>query len=131
MEDARIALMRKVFADWKARDFEALMKLTHPQISAELVLPPGSAAQTYDGEDAIQGFLSDGDRDYEYFEADAEAFDIGPTGRVFAEGTVSYRKRGGGGMSSVAFWACEIKDDKIVAWQSFSDRGRARAAAGL
>ena len=123
--------MRSVFEGWKARDFDRLLELTDPQISAELVLPPGVATESYSGRDEIRAFLHDGDAEYEYFEAEPKAFAIGPTGRVFAEGLVSYRKRGARGMSSIAFWVCEVKEGRIVSWQSFSDRGPALAASGL
>ena len=78
--------MRQVFEEWEARDFEALLALTDPQIVATLVLPPGAAAQTHSGTGEIQAFLQDGDQQYEYFKAEPLEFAIGPGGRVFAEG---------------------------------------------
>ena len=131
MEDPRIAVMRRVFEGWKARDFNALLDLTDPRISARLRLQPGESARSYRGRDEIHAFLQEGDERYEHFEAEPQAFAVGSTGRVFAEGSVSYRKRGGGGMASVAYWVCEVRDGKIVFWESFSDRGRALTAAGL
>ena len=131
MEDARIAVMKRVFEGWKARDFDALVDLADPQIFAELRLPPGEATQSYRGHDEILAFLRDGDETYELFEAEPRAFAVGSTGRVFAEGSVSYRTRDGGGMTSVAYWVCEIQNGKIVSWESFSDRRRALTAADL
>jgi ketosteroid isomerase-like protein len=131
MEDARIAVMRRVFEGWEARDFEALLALVHPEIVAALALPPGAAAETHRGKGEIQAFLRDGDAQYEYFKAEPRAFAIGPSGRVFAEGSVSYKKRGSGGISSVAYWVCEVRDERIVFWESFSDRRLALMASGL
>ena len=34
-------------------------------------------------------------------------------------------------MASVAYWVCEVRDGRIVFWESFSDRRRALMAAGL
>ena len=44
---------------------------------------------------------------------------------------MSYKKHGSRGISSAAYWVCEIREDKIVFWESFSDRQRALAASGL
>jgi ketosteroid isomerase-like protein len=131
MEDPRIGVMKGVFEGWKARDFDALLDLADPEIFAELTLPPGNATRTYRGHDEIRAFLRDGDETYEHFEAEPRAFAVGSTGRVFAEGSVNYKRPGVGGMTSVAYWVCEVRDGKIVSWQSFSDRRRALTAAGL
>jgi ketosteroid isomerase-like protein len=131
MDDPRIAVMKQVFAAWKVRDFQALIDLADPEILARLALPPGAATRTYRGHDEIQTFLRDGDEAYEQFDADAASFAVGPTGLVFAEGSVSYNRPGTAGIASVAYWVCDVRDGKIVFWESFSDRPRALAAAGL
>jgi ketosteroid isomerase-like protein len=131
MEDPRIGIMKRVFEGWEERDFDTLLDLTDPQIFAELVLPPGDATESYRGQEEIRAFLRDGDETYEHFKAEPRVFAVGSTGRVFAEGSVSYKRPGTGGMTSVAFWVCEVRDGKIVSWQSFSDRRRALAAADL
>jgi ketosteroid isomerase-like protein len=131
MEDPRIAIMKRVFEGWKARDFDALLDLSDPEIFAELTLPPGDSRRSYRGHEEIRSFLRDGDETYEHFKAEPQAFAVGSTGRVFAEGSVSYKTPGARGMTSVAYWVCEVRDGKIVSWQSFSDRRRALAAAGL
>ena len=123
--------MQSVFDGWRARDFDALLEATDPAIFAELVLPPGEGTETYRGRDEIAAFLRDGDEAYEHFEAEPRMFAVGPTGRVFAEGSVSYRRRGSGGMASMAFWVCEVRDGKVVHWESFSNRDRALSAAGF
>jgi ketosteroid isomerase-like protein len=131
MEDPRIGVMKRVFEGWKARDFDALVDLTDPQIFADLALPPGDSRRSYRGHGEIRSFLREGDETYEHFEAEPQAFAVGSTGRVFAEGSVSYKTPGARGMTSVAYWVCEVRDGKIVSWQSFSDRRRALAAAGV
>jgi ketosteroid isomerase-like protein len=123
--------MKRVFAGWKARDMDALLELVDPAIVARLALPPGSAATTYTGRDEISAFLHDGDAAYEQFDAHAGSFAVGPTGRVFAEGSVRYKRPGAGGIASVAYWVCQVRDDKIVFWEFFSDWSRSLAAAGL
>jgi ketosteroid isomerase-like protein len=130
-DDQRIRVMKRVFEGWKARDFDALLDLTDPQIFAELALPPGDSTQSYRGHEEIRAFLRDGDETYEHFKAEPQTFAVGSSGRVFAEGSVSYKRPGTGGMTSAAFWVCEVRDSKIVSWQSFSNRRRALAAAGL
>jgi hypothetical protein len=42
-DDPRIRVMKRVFEGWKARDFDALLDLSDPQVFAELALPPGDA----------------------------------------------------------------------------------------
>jgi ketosteroid isomerase-like protein len=123
--------MRRVFEGWKRRDFEALLELTHPDIFAQVVLPPGEAKRAYRGREEILAFLHDGDDKYEQFEAEPRTFTVGPTGRVLAEGSVSYKGRDSGGIASVAYWVCEVRDGKIVWWESFSERADALQAAGL
>jgi ketosteroid isomerase-like protein len=130
-DDPRIGVMKRVFAGWAERDFDTLVELTDPQIFAELALPPGDATESYRGQEEIRAFLRDGDETYEHFKAEPQVFAVGSTGRVFAEGSVSYKTPGARGMTSVAFWVCEVREGKIVSWQSFSDRRRALAAAGL
>lgn len=115
----------------EARDFNALLDLTDPQIFAQVALPPGEATRTYRGHDEIRAFLHEGDETCEHFEAEPRVLAVGPTGRVYAEGSVSYKKQGAGGMTSVAYGVCEVRDGQIVSWNSFSDRRRALAAAGL
>ena len=123
--------MKHVFTAWKARDFHALIDLADPEILARLALPPGAATRTYRGHDEIQTFLPDGDKAYEHFDAEAGSFAVGPTGLVFAEGSVSYNRPSTAGIASVAYWVCDVRDGKIVFWESFSDRARALAAARL
>jgi ketosteroid isomerase-like protein len=112
MEDSRIALMRRVFEGWKRRDFDALLELTHPDIFARVVLPPGEAKRAYRGREEILAFLHDGDDKYEQCEAEPRTFTVGPTGRVLAEGSVSYKGRDTGGIASVAYWVCEVRDGR-------------------
>jgi ketosteroid isomerase-like protein len=130
-DDPRIGVMKRVFKGWEERDFDTLVELTDPEIFAELVVPPGDATESYRGQEEIRALLRDGDETYEHFKAEPRAFAVGSTGRVFAEGSVSYNTPGARGMTSVAFWVCEVRDGKIVSWQSFSDRRSALAAAGL
>lgn len=75
--------MKRVFEGWEARDFDALLGLTDPQIFAELALPPGDSTQSYRGQEEIRSFLRDGDETYEHFKAEPRAFAVGSTGRVF------------------------------------------------
>jgi hypothetical protein len=131
MEDPRIAVMTQVFTAWKARDFQTLVQLADPSIFARLALPPGSATRTYRGRDEIRDFLHDGDEAYEHFEAEPQSFAVGPTGLVFAEGSVSYKRPGVAGIASVAYWVCQVQESKIVFWESFSEKSLALAAAGL
>ena len=131
MDDVGVAVMKRVFEGWAERDFSALLELVHPDIVARLALPPRQATVEYRGPAEIAGFLQDGDSSYEHFEAEARSFTVGPSGRVFAEGSVSYRAPGRAGIASVAYWVCEVRDGKIVSWESFSDRGPALVAAGL
>jgi ketosteroid isomerase-like protein len=131
MDDPRISVMKRVFAKWATRDLAALSDLADPQILAALVLPPGNAKREYRGRAEIEAFLEDGAARYERFEAEANDFAIGPGGRVFAEGTVSYRAAGAKGLTSAAYWVCEVRDGRIATWESFSDRASARVAAGL
>ena len=123
--------MKRVFEGWAARDFDALLSLVDPDIVARLTLPPGAAVHEYRGTGEIAAFLEQGDADYARFDADAKKFAVGPNGHVFAEGSVSYRPSNDGGMASRAYWVCEVRDGKIVSWQSFSDRRSALAAAGF
>jgi ketosteroid isomerase-like protein len=107
------------------------MELVHPDIVARLALPPGASTEEYRGHGEIAGFLDDGDARYDRFDAEPRAFAVGPTGRVFAEGSVSYGTTGSAGIASVAYWVCEVRDGKIVSWESFGDRRRALTAAGF
>jgi hypothetical protein len=93
MEDPRIGVMKRVFEGWKARDFDALLDLAHPQIFAHVAVPPGEATRSYCGRDEIRGFLHEGDETYEHFEAEPRVFAVGPTGRVFAEDPSAARSR--------------------------------------
>jgi ketosteroid isomerase-like protein len=131
MDDPRISVMKRVFDKWATRDLAALSDLAHPQILAALVLPPGNAKREYRGRGEIEMFLEEGAAKYERFEAEANGFAIGPSGRVFAEGSVSYRVAGAKGLTSAAYWVCDVRDGKIAAWESFSDRLSARLAAGF
>jgi hypothetical protein len=75
--------------------------------------------------------LRDGDEKYDRYEAEPHTFTVGPTGRVLAEGSVSYRRRADGGMAALAYWVCEIRQGKVAWWEAFSERAPALRAAGL
>lgn len=123
--------MKKVFEGWRARDFDALIELTHPEIVALVAAPPADTKRAYKGKDEVLAFLWEGEETYAEYLAEATTFAVGPTGRVLAEGWVSYKRREDGGLASVAYWVCEVRDERIVYWESFSDADRARHAAGM
>ena len=131
MEDGKISLMKRVFDSWRTRDFDSLVDLAHPEIFAQVGVPPDETKRTYRGRDEILAFLREGDETYDHFEAEPHTFTVGPAGRVLAEGSVRYKPRVNGGMAALAYWVCEIREGKIAWWQSFSDRSQALQAAGL
>jgi ketosteroid isomerase-like protein len=131
MEDPVTDLMRRAFGCYRERDLDALIGLVHPAIVA-VDATPLAAKHVYQGRDEILAMLRERDSQFADYQAEARTFTVTPDGRVLAEGFARYKRAGAGqGAAQAFYWLCEVRDDMIVRWESFTDRHEALAAAGL
>jgi ketosteroid isomerase-like protein len=88
---------------------------------------------SYQGEDGIRSWMEEMKREWEFFETRPEEFrDLGDD-RVLILGSWNARGRGSGIQldSQQAAWLFRFKAGKIDRMQTFTDRERAIAAAGI
>jgi ketosteroid isomerase-like protein len=131
MAGAATDLMRRVFDGYRERDFVALVELFHPDVVL-VVAAPLAAKRVYQGRDEVLAMLRERDLQYAEYQTAARTFKTTPDGRVLAEGFAHYKPAGGlQGVTQAFYWLCEVRDDKVVRVESFTERGEALAAAGL
>jgi ketosteroid isomerase-like protein len=131
VEASAVGLIRRAFELYRERDFDALAGMFHPGVVAVAAVPLG-AKHVYTGRDEVLGMLRERESKYAEYESEARSFTATPDGRVLVEGFAHYKPVGGGqGATQVFYWLCEVRDGRIVRWESYTDRGEAKAAAGL
>jgi ketosteroid isomerase-like protein len=131
MSDPAVELIQRAFGLYRERDFDALAGMFDPEVVAVTAVPLG-AKHVYEGRGEVLGMLRERESKYAEYQAEARAFTATPDGRVFAEGFAHYKPAGGGQGATQAFYSlCEVREGRIVRWESFTDRGEATAAAGL
>jgi ketosteroid isomerase-like protein len=87
----------------------------------------------YHGHDEVRRWIEDMKRDWTIFEVRPERFLDLTDDRVLALGTWRARGRSSGVEldSQPAAWLVQLRDDKAVRMQTFTDRAQALEAAGL
>jgi ketosteroid isomerase-like protein len=128
-DDAEV--VRRAWAAITRRDISATLDCMHPEIEA---IPFGAAMEgrVYHGHEGVVTWL---EREvwatYETFEAYADEIqEVGDRLLVFGN-WVARGKESGVELDVPASWVVDVRDGKMVRWQTYTDRDEAIAAAGL
>lgn len=130
-DEADFEVVRDVWAAFSRNDVEAAIAL----ISTDVVVVPFGAAmegKRYEGHDGIrQWFLQDIRVNWERFDSEAQEFrKVGD--RLLVYGRWRARGRDSGvELDVAATWVVDVRDGKIAAWQTFTDRDEAHRLVGL
>ena len=136
MSEAQSELVRKMFAATaraiSGESLEDLCRLLDPDVEW---IPINAALEgtRYRGHEGVQRWTDEMNRDWEAFEALPREFrDLGGE-RLLALGTWSARGRSSGVEldNQPAAWLIQLRNQKIVRMQTFTDRVEALKAAGL
>jgi ketosteroid isomerase-like protein len=131
MSERIIELVRRAWEASARGDMPAMLECLDPNVEA---VPFGAAMQgrVYRGHAGVaEWFERDITTDWEVFDPRPEEF------HVFGERLVVFghwRARGrhsGVELEVSATWIIDVRDDKIVRWQTYTDRSEALEAAGL
>jgi len=131
MPDDDFELIRRAWAAASRADEEGMRSEFHPEIVA---IPFGAAMEgkAYRGHDQVMSWWRDEIRaSWKFFEVLPEQFQrvgerILVTGRWHARGQES-----GVELDLPASWIIEVRDGKIVYWQTYTDYAQARQDMGL
>jgi ketosteroid isomerase-like protein len=130
MSQHNVALVRRVFDDWKLGEVDELEVRTvyHPDVE---FLPLRAATEgAYYGIAGIERFLADTEDIFDKFDFHYDLRDLGE--RVLAWGKIHVRAKGSGIETDIPFGGVfEFRDGKIVRWQDFGSKAGAREAAGV
>jgi ketosteroid isomerase-like protein len=131
MSGPAIELVRRAFERYREPDLDALMELLHPDVVAVVAVPSGGR-EAYRGRDEVLAMLLGRGGRYADYRSEARAFRTTPRGRVLVKEFVHYRlAERAQGAARLVYWLCEVRDDRILRLEFFSERSAALAAAGL
>jgi ketosteroid isomerase-like protein len=131
LEDPAVDLVRQAFECYRQRDFDALVEFLDPDVMVADATPLESHARLQGRDETLQCFAS-AIRSSPTTQAETRKFTAALDGRLLVEGSARYEPAGGGqGATQVFYCLCEVRDDRIARWESFTDRHKALAAAGL
>ena len=127
MSEENVELLREFQDDWNRgeRDFSDAY---HPDVE---FLPLRAATEGgYYGLSGIEAWIADTSEVFDKFEMNFEFTDLGE--RVLASGTIHVRARGSGLETDIQTGGLfEFRDGRIVRWEDFGSKSKAREAAGL
>jgi ketosteroid isomerase-like protein len=131
MSRENVDAVTALFAAFAARDFEAAIRVLDPSVEIRPAIVGGPERVVYRGRDGMRQFWADVDNAWAEFRITPEEFrelgeDVLVLGKAFARG------RGSGiSLDTSAAWLAELRNGRIVRFQSFSSRAEALEAAGL
>ena len=123
--------MRRAWAAFSLVDFDGVLR----ELDSEVVVVPFGAAmegKSYRGHDGVLGWWRDEILvSWEHFQVFPERFQrVGE--RLLVAGRWNARGRGSGvDLDIPATWVIEVRDGKIVYWQTYTDHAQARRDIGL
>lgn len=131
-EPANVAIVRRLYEAFEARDLDGMVALTDPemeffpQVTASLV----NRTEPYRGHDGLRRYFEDAARVWVHLEIIPHEYrDLGD--RVLVFGRVYARGDGGYISDSPAAWLWRIKGELIGWGRVFTSRAEALEAAGL
>jgi ketosteroid isomerase-like protein len=131
MADEKAEVVRKAWAAASRRDIPALLACLDSEVEA---VPLGAAMESrvYRGHEGVAGWL---EREvwatYETFEVHPdETQAVGERLLVFGH-WIARGRESGVELDVRASWVVDVRDGKIIRWQTYTDRDEALAAVGL
>jgi ketosteroid isomerase-like protein len=128
-DDAEV--VRKAWAAVSRRDIPALLGCLDPEIEA---IPLGAAMEgrVYRGhEDVVRWLEGEVSATYETFEVHPDEIqNVGDRLLVFGH-WIARGRESGVELDVAASWVVDVRDGKLVRWQTYTERDEALQAAGL
>ena len=112
-----------------ARDAEALVALSHPEIFVEPASTEIAERAPYHGHDGLRAYVADLQEDWDEFDISISEVREGPR-HIVALGRV-YARSGGAIADGPAAFVVEVRDGLVVWWKTFRDRAAGLRHAGL
>jgi uncharacterized protein len=131
MSQANVEIVRRAFTAYTRGDIVSFFELLDPDVEW---IPLGAALEGrfYRGHDGVRQWLEGLLTDWQFFEAYPEDFrDLGDRVLVLGHWRARGRASGVELENQAGIWLFDVKGDKIVRLQTYSDRAEALEAAGL
>jgi ketosteroid isomerase-like protein len=131
MSRENVEAVKVLFEAFARKDFEATARFLDPHVEIRPAIVGGLEGAVYRGPDGMRQFWADVDAAWAEFRITPEEFRE-LDGKVLALGRVFARGRNSGiPLDATAAWIAELRNGRIVSFQSFSSQQRALEAAGL
>ncbi len=131
MSQENVAVAKSFFAAFARRDLEAAAGLLHPEVEIRPAIVGGPEGIVYRGLNGNRQFWADIDAAWATFRIEPQEFrDLGE--RVLVLGRAIALAPGSGiALDQASAWIAEMRDGRIVRFQSFTSQPEALKAAGL
>jgi ketosteroid isomerase-like protein len=126
-----VAIVRRAFAAFEARDGDALAEICAPDVVFEPVTARlAGGGEPYRGHDGLRRYLADVARVWEELRPAPEAYHEGEDGIVVATGRI-YAWGAGRVVDTPAGWLWRVHDHRIAYGRIFDSATAALGAAGM
>ncbi len=131
MSEENVAVVKSFFAAFARRDLDAAAGLLHPEVEIRPAIVGGPEGIVYRGLNGNRQFWGDIDAAWATFRIEPQEFrDLGE--RVMVLGRAIALAPGSGiALDQASAWIAEMRDGRIVRFQSFTSQREALKAAGL
>lgn len=131
MSQENIAVAKSFFAAFARRDLDAAAGLLHPEVEIRPAIVGGPEGIVYRGLNGNRQFWIDIDAAWATFRIEPQEFrDLGK--RILVLGRAIALAPGSGiALDQASAWIAEMRDGRIVRFQSFTSQPEALKAAGL
>jgi ketosteroid isomerase-like protein len=131
MSQENVEVVKTLFAAFADRDFETAAEVLDASVEIRPAIVGGPEGVVHRGPDGMRRFWADVDAAWGQFRIAPEEFreldgGVLVVGRALARGRES-----GIALDQGAAWIAEVREGRIVKFQSFSNRAEALEAAGL
>jgi ketosteroid isomerase-like protein len=131
MSQENVEIARQHHDAFNRRDIPAFLAALDPDVEW-IPIMAALEGHVYRGHEAVQRWIEDLFRDWEFFEPMGEEFhDLGDRVLIFGRWRARGRVSGVELENQPATWLYEIQSGKIVWMRTFTDRGEALKAAGV
>lgn len=131
MSQENVEVVKSLFAAFARRDLDVAATLLHPEVEIRPAIVGGPEGVVYRGLDGNRRFWADIDAAWASFRIEPQEFrDLGK--RVLVLGrSIALASGSGIALAQASAWIAEVREGKIVQFQSFTSQREALEVAGL